>query len=65
MIPETLYLLRRVIFSIITGLSVYTVLVYSKPLIESATKKTHSIDGYYWFIVLVSVFAAIISWMIL
>lgn len=47
------------------GGAVYTVLVFSKPLIENVTNRHHSIDGYYWFIVLTSVIIAIITWMIL
>jgi hypothetical protein len=65
MIPDILYLLRRVILSISMGGAVYTILVFSKPLIENVTNRHHSIDGYYWFIVLTSVIIAIITWMIL
>jgi len=65
MIPDILYLLRKIVFPISMGISVYVILVFSKPLIENVSKKHHSIDGYYWFIVLTSVIIAIISWMIL
>ena len=65
MIPTELYLLRKAIFVIVMGISTYVVLVHSKPIVESFSKKKYSIDGYYWLIVLISFIAAIISLFVL
>ncbi len=65
MIPTELYLLRKAIFVIAMGISTYVVLVYSKPIVESFSKKKYSVDGYYWLIVLISFIVAIISLFIL
>ncbi|MDD5752531.1 MAG: hypothetical protein PHI45_00360 [Candidatus Pacebacteria bacterium] len=65
MISTELYLIRKLIFVLATGISTYVVLVHSKPIIESVFNKKYSIDGYYWLIVLFSLIVAIISLFIL
>ncbi|GMX58580.1 MAG: hypothetical protein MCSN_2340 [Candidatus Microsyncoccus archaeolyticus] len=64
-IPNILYILRNLFFSLTAGISIYIVLLYSKPIIESVFKKNYSIDGYYWFIVLISFLVAIVALFIL
>ncbi|HNP79569.1 MAG TPA: hypothetical protein PKI00_01850 [Candidatus Pacearchaeota archaeon] len=65
MIPNILYTLRDIVFAISVGVATYIILIYSKALIENMSGKKFSIDGYYWFTVLLSVVLGIISLFIL
>jgi len=61
MIPETLFLVRKVLFGPVLGFSVYFVLFFSKPILESGLKRKFNDDAYFWFIIFFSVVIGIMS----
>jgi hypothetical protein len=61
MIPETLFLIRKILFGLVLGFSVYFVLLFSKPVIESALKRKYNDDAYFWYIIIFGVIIGLIS----
>ncbi|HPD19882.1 MAG TPA: hypothetical protein PLV95_01435 [Candidatus Pacearchaeota archaeon] len=61
MIPEPLFLVRKLLFSFALGFSVYFVLLFSKPIIEESFKKKYNDDAYFWTIIFMGVVTCLIS----
>ncbi|MDD3170406.1 MAG: hypothetical protein WC410_00410 [Candidatus Paceibacterota bacterium] len=61
MIPETLFLIRKGLFGLVLGFSLYFVLFFSKPILESVLKRKFNDDAYFWFIIFFSVVIGFVS----
>jgi len=61
MIPETLFLVRKALFGLVLGFSVYFVLLFSKTIVESALKRKYNDDAYFWLTIFFGVIVGLIS----
>jgi len=57
----TLLLLRKLLFALTVGLSIYTVMLFAKPLLESMASRKYNDDLYFWVGVLLAIIFGLLS----
>ncbi len=61
MIPEMLFLIRKLLFGFALGFSVYFVLLFTKPIIEGSLKKKYNDDAYFWTVIFLGIVVGVVS----